>query len=127
MCEQVINYFKQCHAVFLEANYDEVMLDKGRYPYYLKNRIRGGRGHLSNREALQLFINHRPQHLSHLLLSHLSQDNNCPDLVYNLFNQHANGVYITVASRHAETPVYCIKNNVTEVVLKPEQLALSFG
>jgi len=75
-----------------------------------------------------LFINHRPQHLSHLLLSHLSQDNNCPELVYNLFSQHADGVHITVASRHAETPVYCIKNNhVAEVVLKPEQLALSFG
>ena len=32
-CDQLIHYFKQCHAAFLEANYDEEMLDKGRYPY----------------------------------------------------------------------------------------------
>lgn len=126
VCEQVIAHFKLCHAVFLEANYDETMLDQGRYPYYLKNRIRGGKGHLSNAQALQLFISHRPGHLSHILLSHLSQDNNSPDLVQALFNQHANGVHITVASRHAETPVYCIGAKGEALMNKAEQLALSF-
>jgi phosphoribosyl 1,2-cyclic phosphodiesterase len=38
-CERLIHYFKQCHAAFLESNYDEDMLEKGRYPAYLKNRI----------------------------------------------------------------------------------------
>lgn len=112
VCQQVTNYFKQCHAVFLEANYDEQMLNQGRYPYHLKTRIRGGKGHLSNRQALQLFMDHRPLHLTHLLLSHLSQDNNNPQLVSELFNQYAAGVHITVASRHQETPVYCIGNSM---------------
>lgn len=107
-CENLITHFKQCHAVFLEANYDEDMLRNGRYPYFLKNRIAGGNGHLSNRQALELFINHRSAQLSHLFLSHLSKDNNDPDLVYQLFNQHANGCEIVVASRHCETPVYHI-------------------
>jgi len=39
-CEHLIKYFKQCHAAFLEANYDEEMLEKGNYPIFLKNRIR---------------------------------------------------------------------------------------
>jgi phosphoribosyl 1,2-cyclic phosphodiesterase len=107
-CEHVIRHFQQCHAAFLEANYDEEMLDKGRYPYYLKKRIRGGKGHLSNAQALEIFNLHRPAFMSHLLLSHLSRDNNSPELVQALFNQHANGTAIVVASRYQETAVYHI-------------------
>lgn len=107
-CEHVINNFKNCHAAFLEANYDDEMLDKGRYPYFLKNRIRGGNGHLSNQQALELFLAHKPAYMSHLFLSHLSKDNNCPDLVQNLFKAHANGTEIIVASRLQETAVYHI-------------------
>jgi phosphoribosyl 1,2-cyclic phosphodiesterase len=107
-CETVRKHFSQCHAAFLEANYDEELLEKGRYPYHLKRRIRGGLGHLSNAQALELFINHRSPHLSHLLLSHLSRDNNRPELVQELFSQHANGTEIIVASRYQESAVYHI-------------------
>lgn len=107
-CENVIKNFRNCHAAFLESNYDDEMLDKGSYPYFLKNRIRGGNGHLSNRQALDLFLTHKPSYMSHLLLSHLSKDNNCPDLVHQLFNQHADGTEIIVASRLQETAVYHI-------------------
>jgi phosphoribosyl 1,2-cyclic phosphodiesterase len=107
-CEHLINNFKICNAAFLEANYDEEMLERGQYPYFLKNRIRGGNGHLSNKQALDLFRTHRPTYMSHLFLSHLSKDNNCPDLVNQLFTQHANGTEIIVASRLQETPVYTI-------------------
>lgn len=107
-CEHVIANFKQCNAAFLEANYDEEMLENGRYPYFLKNRIRGGNGHLSNQQALSLFTTHKAHHMSHLFLSHLSKDNNDPNLVQNLFDAHANGTKIIVASRLEETPVYHI-------------------
>lgn len=122
-CEHVIRHFQQCHAAFLEANYDEEMLDKGRYPYYLKNRIRGGKGHLSNTQALEIFNQHRPAFMSLLLLSHLSQDNNNPDLVQALFDQHANGTGIVVASRHRETAVYRI--TATNFVDMPAATPLS--
>lgn len=105
-CDQLTSHFRQCHAAFLETNYDETMLEQGRYPYFLKNRIRGGKGHLSNTQALELFKAHRPPFMSHLLLSHLSKDNNSPELVQEMFTQHANGTEIVVASRFAETPVY---------------------
>lgn len=102
-CENLINHFKQCHAAFLEANYDENLLNNGRYPYFLKNRIRGGKGHLSNAQALKLFIDYKPAYMSHLLLSHLSKDNNCPDLAWELFNNFADRTEIIIASRYAET------------------------
>lgn len=108
VCEQLSLHFQQCHAAFLEANYDEELLNTGNYPYYLKKRISGGMGHLSNTQALELFTNFRPANLSHLLLSHLSKDNNDPELVEHLFNQHANGTTIVVATRYAETPIFTI-------------------
>jgi phosphoribosyl 1,2-cyclic phosphodiesterase len=107
-CEHLTHYFKDCHAAFLEANYDEELLDKGSYPIYLKNRIRGGNGHLSNKQALQFFLDQRPSFMSHLVLSHLSKENNCPKLVQNLFSQRADGTEIIVASRYNETPVFTI-------------------
>jgi len=107
-CDHLIRHFKQCHAAFLEANYDEQMLQQGHYPYHLKRRITGGRGHLSNRQALELFKVHKPLFMSHLFLSHLSKDNNCPVLAGDLFKAHAGGTQIIVASRSQETPVYHI-------------------
>lgn len=107
-CENVIHNFSQCHAAFLEANYDEVMLEEGSYPLFLKNRIRGGEGHLSNLQALELFNTHRPAFMSHLLLSHLSEHNNRPELVEDLFIKHAGSTNVAIASRYAESALYCI-------------------
>ena len=105
-CAHVIHHFKQCHAAFLEANYDEIMLEQGRYPVHLKRRISGNCGHLSNRQALDLFVKHKPPFMSHLLLSHLSKENNHPKLVEDLFRAHAGNTQIVVASRYKETEVY---------------------
>jgi phosphoribosyl 1,2-cyclic phosphodiesterase len=113
-CSNVIHHFKQCHAAFLESNYDEDMLENGRYPYYLKNRIRGAYGHLSNKQALEIFIRHRPSFMSHLLLAHLSKDNNDPALVQSLFEKHAGKIKITVASRHECTPLFSVAG--TEII-----------
>ena len=112
-CEHVINHFKKCHAAFLEANYCEDMLMNGRYPQYLKNRISSKHGHLSNNQALSLFLKYRGKQLSHLILSHLSKNNNRPELVDKLFNEWAGSVKIIVASRYRETPVFCIGTTCT--------------
>lgn len=115
VCDNLTRYFKQCHAAFLEANYDTDMLEKGRYPIHLKQRIRGGKGHLSNDEALALFRQHRPAYMSHIFLAHLSKDNNNPELVAELFNRHANGTEVVIASRYNETGVYHIQaHNATQ-------------
>lgn len=108
VCDRLIRHFTQCHGAFLEANYDEQLLEKGRYPWPLKDRIRGGYGHLSNRQALELFVDYRPPFMSHLLLSHLSQDNNRPELVRTLFEGQAHGTTIAIASRYNESEVYAV-------------------
>jgi phosphoribosyl 1,2-cyclic phosphodiesterase len=107
-CKQVIRHFRQCQAIFLEANYCDDMLSKGNYPYYLKKRISGDNGHLSNVQALDLFIKYRSKDLTHLILSHLSKNNNCPKLVDRLFTEQAGTTKIIVASRYEATPVYSI-------------------
>ena len=128
VCKQVIHYFKQCHAAFLETNYDEALLENGRYPLHLKNRIRGGEGHLSNKQALELFTTHRPPFMTHLLLTHLSKENNTPELAAELFTKHADGTTIIVASRYEATNIFTITAEGTtesnNAFIKPMQLVL---
>ncbi|MBC8154683.1 MAG: MBL fold metallo-hydrolase [Bacteroidetes bacterium] len=107
-CQPLIDHFSQCHAAFLEANYDVQLLDKGRYSPALKQRIRGGRGHLSNQQALDLFKAHKPAFMSHLLLAHLSKENNNPQLLRDLFLPHIDRTELIVAPRTGATPVYRI-------------------
>lgn len=121
-CDHVIMHFKHCHAAFLEANYDEEMLEKGSYPRHLKNRIRGGHGHLSNKQALEVFTKHKPAYMSHLFLSHLSKDNNSPQLVQQLFSANAGNTRIIVASRFEETAVYQVHSTEnTATVTLPQK------
>jgi phosphoribosyl 1,2-cyclic phosphodiesterase len=115
VCEQLIHHFGQCHAAFLEANYDETMLEEGRYPYFLKKRIRGGKGHLSNLQALELFNSHRAPFMKLLVLSHLSQQNNHPQIVQDLFAPHANGTRVTIASRFSESEVFSLQSSSRDV------------
>ena len=112
-CDNVTQYFAQCQAVFLETNYCEDMLAKSHYPIFLKQRISGQHGHLSNTQALQLFQQYKHPNLSHLLLSHLSKNNNTPLLAENMFKAVAGQTHITVASRYAPSAVYCIENATT--------------
>jgi phosphoribosyl 1,2-cyclic phosphodiesterase len=118
-CKQLSSHFAECHAAYLESNYDEEMLENGRYPVYLKQRIRGGKGHLSNSESLEIFIKHRPAFMSHLFLSHLSKDNNCPQKVQTLFEAHAGEIRIVIASRYEETELYAIgSDNAAAVTVR---------
>lgn len=119
-CDQLVKHFSECHAAFLESNYDEEMLHKGNYPFHLKNRIRGGNGHLSNKQALELFLQHRPAQMSHLLLAHLSKNNNCPKLVADLFAPHAGNTQVVVASRYEASPVFEIKINSNPGAIRGE-------
>jgi len=110
-CEHVIRHFQLCNAAFLESNYDEEMLETGKYPIYLKNRIRDGRGHLSNSQAAELFIKNRPPFMSHLFLSHLSKNNNTPKIVKDLFTKIAGNTEVIISPRDKETELYHIQSS----------------
>ena len=66
-------------AVYLESNYDPEMLRNGSYPQELQDRISGPHGHLSNDDAADLLCC-ASKRLQWVALSHLSQDNNTPEL-----------------------------------------------
>lgn len=67
-----------CRSVLLESNHDMHMLETGSYPLHLKNRIRGERGHLSNRTAAISSILLAEYGTEKILLGHLSKENNTP-------------------------------------------------
>ncbi|MEO6316281.1 MAG: MBL fold metallo-hydrolase [Chitinophagaceae bacterium] len=119
-CKHVIEYFKRCHAIFLESNYDEAMLANSRYPVFLQNRISGKHGHLSNAQAVQLFAVHKPAIMTHVFLCHLSKENNHPEMAEALFNSRAGGTKIIHASRYSATAVYqIIATAITAPLLLP--------
>lgn len=107
-CEQVRQHFSMCDAVFLETNYDEDMLWKGPYPYYLKQRVSSAFGHLSNEQAFRLVESCAGEKLRTILLSHLSAENNTPEKAFSAFQPLQENYCIELTSRHAPTRVYLV-------------------
>lgn len=80
--QYTIDHLLDLDAVLLESNHDPRMLETGPYPYYLKRRILGDFGHLSNENAgrlLNVILNDK---MKHVLLGHLSKENNLPELAF---------------------------------------------
>lgn len=80
--EYTVEHLKGLDAVLLEANHDIHMLEVGGYPYYLKQRILGDRGHLSNELSGRLLCDILHDNLKHIVLGHLSKENNYAKLAY---------------------------------------------
>mgnify|MGYP000726144573 FL=1 len=80
--EYTVESLKGMDALMLEANHDINMLQVGPYPYYLKQRILGKRGHLSNELSGKLLSRLLHDHLQAVCLGHLSKDNNLKELAY---------------------------------------------
>lgn len=80
--DYTVENLKNLDAILLEANHDIHMLEVGGYPYYLKQRILGDRGHLSNELSGQLLCDILHDNLKHIMLGHLSKENNYARLAY---------------------------------------------
>lgn len=80
--EQIVKHLERSDVLYLEANHDVNMLMVGSYPYVLKQRILGERGHLSNDMAAELLCRLYHERLQAVLLAHLSKENNYPELAY---------------------------------------------
>lgn len=80
--DDTIATFGNVNALLLEANHDVNMLQVGRYPYPLKRRILGERGHLSNETSGRLLCKLIHDGLHTVFLGHLSAENNLPELCY---------------------------------------------
>lgn len=105
-CDNVKSAIEHSDVLLLESNYDVEMLRTGRYSYFLKNRISSGFGHISNDTALQLFLENKTERLKHLILGHLSGQNNTIDIVRNTFAEHCDSVELSIATRDCETQIF---------------------
>lgn len=80
--DYIISHLLNLNAIVLEANHDISMLEVGNYPYPLKRRILSDFGHLSNENCGKLLCRILNDDMEHILLGHLSKENNYPDLAY---------------------------------------------
>lgn len=108
-CENVTSHLKQCHALFLETNYDEKMLWEGGYPYPLKKRVSSDVGHLSNDQAVNLLTEHAGPDLKLVLLSHLSANNNTPQKAWDAMKHFVDRFEMRLTSRYEPGEVIWIE------------------
>ncbi|MGN0221274.1 MAG: MBL fold metallo-hydrolase [Prevotella sp.] len=113
--EEMKGYISKADYLVIESNYDDQMLQAGRYPEYLKTRIAGKNGHLSNQECVQVVMEHKSEHLRKIWLCHLSEENNHPDLALKTMElslkQQAEGTVpeVYVLKRKVPTGIFELK------------------
>ena len=114
--DYTVECLKGMDVLFLEANHDVNMLQVGSYPYYLKQRILGNRGHLSNENSGRLLSRVLHDNLKKVILGHLSQENNLPELAYETVRMeidladnpyHGGDFPIQVAKRNEVSEMIC--------------------
>lgn len=112
--EYTVQNLKNLNAVLLEANHDVHMLEAGSYPYHLKRRVLGERGHLSNELSGRLLCDILHDNLKYIVLGHLSHENNYARLAHETVKLEitlgdnpykGDEVPITVASRESVSEV----------------------
>jgi len=86
--ENVNKYLSKSTHVIFEANYDKEMLEQGRYPRELKERIKSGNGHLSNAQSAEALAKNLHPELKEVWLCHLSEENNHPELARKTVEAH---------------------------------------
>lgn len=102
--DRLIQVIESLDAVVIESNYDPAMLARGSYPEFLKRRIRGPHGHLSNEESAQLLHSAATSRMKWACLAHLSAENNHPDLAMAAHRGVlGNRFALRLASRYAAT------------------------
>jgi phosphoribosyl 1,2-cyclic phosphodiesterase len=101
----LIAEFSKCDVAFLETNYDEEMLIKGIYPYYLKQRVLSDSGHLSNVQAKELIEKYASDKLKTIFLSHISAVNNDIKIIDQTFKNLFTKYDIRYAPRNKHSDV----------------------
>jgi phosphoribosyl 1,2-cyclic phosphodiesterase len=94
----MLSFAKNSNYLFLEANYDELLLENGPYPLKLKDRIRGNWGHLSNNQAFCFIKDSEFKGLG-VYFIHLSSTNNKVSIVDKLANENLGGINFITCPR----------------------------
>lgn len=116
----LVRELEELDALVLESNHDEWMLRHGPYPRSLQRRIAGANGHLSNRTAARLVRYLASRNLSHVVLAHLSQENNTPEVAHDTMLRGLKGTdfkgTLSVAAQHTVTRVTVARARKTEQI-----------
>lgn len=90
--DEILSNLMGSKLVILESNHDEKMLlNNPKYPYLLKQRILGKSGHLSNKLCAETILKLINGGVKQVLLAHLSEENNTPELAYNTSREYLEG------------------------------------
>ena len=92
--KEIEDGIKGANVIILESNYDNEMLIRGKYPYYLKKRVSGIAGHLSNMDCGECLKKVITDETDYVYLAHLSKENNEPDLAHSTVSNMLNEVGI---------------------------------
>ncbi len=114
--DYTVECLRNLDLLYLEANHDVHMLQVGPYPYYLKQRILGERGHLSNETAGKLLSRLLHDNMQAIVLGHLSKENNLPELAYESVR-----VEVTMSDTDYsgnDFPLYVAKRDVVSEVIE---------
>lgn len=113
--QYIVDNLKDSDMMLIEANHDINMLQIGSYPYYLKQRILGNKGHLSNESSARLINSLLNEHIKGIYLGHLSLENNYDKLAYETVKLeidmsdnefHSRDFNIEVAKRSSPSTLY---------------------
>lgn len=107
-CENVSQHLSVCDGLFLETNYDEKMLWEGNYPWFLKQRIASEVGHLSNNQAFDLLLKYAGKNLKIVFLSHISKENNTPEIALQTMHPLKPHFDIRLTSRYKASDILVI-------------------
>lgn len=106
--ENIVNTIKGSDILMIESNHDVDMLKVGSYPFFLKKRVLGKWGHLSNEDSGKIITEAITNDQATVILGHLSRENNFPELAYETVRSIVRGrdmdsICLKVASRHQRT------------------------
>ncbi|MDY6148405.1 MAG: MBL fold metallo-hydrolase [Porphyromonas sp.] len=115
--EEITHYARKSQHLVLEANYDKEMLLSGPYPQFLKERVSGPLGHLSNQESVEFLCSVYHRKMKNVWLCHLSKDNNHPELCrktfdIRLFNEGirvGKDLFLDVLRRNTPSEMYLLQ------------------
>jgi phosphoribosyl 1,2-cyclic phosphodiesterase len=126
----IVRALRDLDALVLEMNHDVRMLIEGPYPWSLKQRIRGGRGHLSNEQGAKLLQGVIHAGLRHLVLAHLSEHNNTESharrAAETVLEKHGSRARLSIASQARALDPLVLERSGAVPLRKAQQLAL-FG
>ena len=103
----MLSHLKGSSGVIIEANHDVELLKSGSYPYFLKARIKGERGHLSNDDCAEACLYLLNEGTKSFMLAHLSSQNNTPETAYNTVNARLSQSGKTYTLKTAQKSVPC--------------------